>query len=296
MGMLLAYMLEGLFVTLTSLFILKKISSIQIGNSKYFKETIKDALINTPAKWSKMVIVTLSIVLLAFMSINASDVGIFYVALMITIVVASIASSMAYMVIPSSSTLKKDLSSSSLRISLSLTAPIVVVLLVVPRSILSLIGQEYESAEPVLLVLAMTIIPSSITVNIISKLNNLGKSNMLILTGIVQLVIFFISFFFLVPPYETMGAAISILVAYLCCSVFLIILTDHGSIRYVVSACISVLAGFITGYSIGMIIGHEQQFLILVCSVAASIVVIMASKNMTIKEMRFLLKAMLPKN
>jgi len=291
LGILLAYMLEGLFITLTSLFILKKISSIQIGNSKYFKETIKDALINTPAKWSKMVIVTLSIVLLAFMNINASDVGIFYVALMITIVVASIASSMAYMVIPSSSTLRKDLSSSSLRISLSLTAPIVVALLVVPRSILSLIGPEYESAETVLLILAMAIIPSSITVNIISKLNNLGKSNMLILTGIVQLVIFFISFFFLVPTYETMGAAISILVAYLSCSLFLIILTNHGSFRYIASACLSVLAGFITGYSIGMTIGHEQQFLIVICSVAISIIVIFASKNMTVTETKFLLKA-----
>jgi O-antigen/teichoic acid export membrane protein len=295
LGILLAYLFEGLFVTLTSLFILKKLSSIQIGNRKYFKETIKDALINTPAKWSKMVIVTLSIVLLAFMNINTSDVGIFYVALMITIVVASIASSMAYMVIPTSSTLKTDLSSSSLRISLSLTAPIVVALLVVPRSILSLIGPEYESAETVLLILAMAIIPSSITVNIISKLNNLGKSKMLILTGIVQLVIFFISFFFLVPSYETMGAAISILVAYLGSSLFLIILTDHGSFRYIVFACLSVLAGFIAGYSIGMIIGHEQQFLILASSVAVSIVVIMASKNMTIKDTKFLLKAILQK-
>jgi O-antigen/teichoic acid export membrane protein len=294
-GILLAYLLEGLFITLASLFILKKTFSIQIGNSRHFKETIKDALINTPAKWSKMVIVTLSIVLLAFMNINASDVGIFYVALMISIVVASVASSMAYMVIPSSSTLRTDLSTSSLRISLSLTAPIVVALLVVPRSILSLIGPEYESAETVLLVLAMAIIPSSITVNIISKLNNLGKSNMLILTGLVQIVVFFVSFFFLVPQYQTMGAAISILVAYLSSALFLVIFTDHGSFRYIVSACLSVFAGFITGYSIGMITGHEQyaQQLLLLCSIGASIVVIFASKNMTIKETRFILKAML---
>jgi hypothetical protein len=153
LGILLAYLLEGLFITLTSLHILKKTSNIQIGNSRYFRETIKDALINTPAKWSKMVIVTLSIVLLAFMNINVSDVGIFYVALMITIVVASIASSMAYMVIPSSSMLKTDLSSNSLRISVSVTAPIVVALLVVPRSILSLIGPGYESAVAVLVYL-----------------------------------------------------------------------------------------------------------------------------------------------
>jgi len=170
LGILLAYLFEGLFVIFTSLYFIKKSFSFRMGNIEYFKEIIKDALVNTAAKWSKMVIVILSVVLLAIFNISTSEVGIFYVALMITIVVAGFASSMAYMVIPSSTTLKKDLSSSSLRLSLSLTAPIVVALLVVPRSILSLIGPEYESAVAVLVILAMAIIPSAITVNLISKL------------------------------------------------------------------------------------------------------------------------------
>jgi len=293
LGMLLAYLLEGLFVIFTSLYFVKKSFSFRLGNNEYFKETIKDSLINTPAKWSKMIIVTLSIVLLAFMNISTSDVGIFYVALMITIVAASFASSMAYMVIPSSSNLKTDLSSGSLRISLSLTAPIVVALLVVPGSILSLIRSEYESAEAVLLVLALSIIPSSITVNMISKLNNLGKSRILILTGTVQIATFFLCFFVLVPIYETMGAAISILVAYLSSSLLLIILTDHRSFRYIISACLSVLAGIIVGYMINLIVGYQQQFLIMIFSVVVSIVVIFASRNMTITETKFLLKAML---
>jgi hypothetical protein len=47
---------------------------------------------------------------------------------------------------------------------------------------------------------------------------------------------------------------------------------------------------------IRMILGNEQQYLIIIISIATSILVILASKNMTIKEMRFLFKAMLPKN
>lgn len=293
LGMLLAYLVEALVITITSLYFVKKSFSFRLGNIEHFKESIRDALVNTPAKWSKMIIVTISIVLLALMNITTSDVGIFYVSLMITIVVGSFASSMAYMVIPSSSNLNKDLSSGSLRISLSLTVPIVVALLVVPRSILSLIGSEYESAEAVLFVLAMGIIPYSIGVNMISKLNNLGKSRMLILTGIVQMVTFFACFFVLVPIYETMGAAISILVAYLGSSLLLIILADHRSFRSIISACLSVLAGFTMGYMINMIIGNEQQLLIMISSVVVSIVTLLASKNMTIKETKFLLKAML---
>jgi len=296
LGILLAYLFEGLFVIFTSLYFIKKSFSFRMGNLGYFKEIIEDALVNTPAKWSKMVIVILSVVLLAIFNISTSEVGIFYVALMITIVVAGFASSMAYMVIPSSTTLKKDLSSSSLRLSLSLTAPIVVALLVAPRSILSLIGPEYESAVAVLVILAMAIIPSAITANLISKLNNLDKSRLLVFSGLLQIGTFFISFFVLVPIYGTIGAAISILVAYLSSSIFLIILSGRGSFRHILTVCLSVFAGFIVGYMISMILGNGQQYLIIIISVATSILVILASKNMTIKEMRFLLKAMLPKN
>jgi len=293
LGMLLAYLLEALFVIFTSLYFVKKSFSFRLGNNEYFKQTIKDALVNTPAKWSKVIIPTLSILILALMNISPSDVGIFYVALMITIVAASFASSMAYMVIPSSSNLKRDLSSGSLRVSLSLTVPIVVALVAVPRSILSLIGPEYESAETVLVVLALSIIPSSITVNMISKLNFLGKSKMLILTGTVQIAIYFISSFILVPIYESVGAAISIFVAYLSSSLLLIILTDHRSFTYIISACLSVLAGFIVGSMVALIIGYEQQLLIMISSVAVSIVVIFASKNMTVIETKSMIKAML---
>ena len=295
LGILVAYLAEGIFITLASLFILKKSSSFRLGSLSYFKETLKDALVNSPAKWSKMVIVTLSIVLLAHMNINSSDVGVFYIVLMITIVVASFASSMAYMVIPSSSALKKDLSSSSLRISLSLTAPIVVALLVAPNTILSFIGTEYESGQDVLRILALAIIPSSITINIISKLNNLANSKMLLLSGTVQIIAFFLLFTTLVPIFGTMGAALSILAAYLSSALLLVFFTKHESFRYIIFVCISVLTGYIAGYAVGEPTGN-QQFLVIICSIVVSIFVVFASRNMTIKETSFLLKSLFQSN
>jgi O-antigen/teichoic acid export membrane protein len=294
-GMLLAYLFEAIFVACASLYFTKKSFSFGLGNKAYFIEIIKDALINTPSKWSKMIIFTLSIVLLAIMHISASDVGIFYVALMITIVVSSFASSMAYMVIPSSFFLNKDLSSTSLRISLSLTAPIVVVLLLVPGPILGLIGPEYESAVLVLLILAISIIPSAITTNLISKLNNLGKSKMLILAGSVQIITFFVFFYLLVPVYGTVGCAVSVLAAYVSSSLVLTIMTERSSIRYIAFACISVLAGFFVGQLANMILGHHQHILIVILSVVVSTIVILVSKNMTVKETGFLLKSIIHK-
>jgi len=293
LGMLLAYLFDFLFVSCISLFIAKKLFSFRFGNIKNFVETIKDALINTPAKYSKVIIVNLSIVLLPLLNISSSKIGIFYIALTISVFVTSFALSMAYMVIPASSSVRRDLSSESLRFSLSLISPIVVLLLVAPRSVLSLVGPEYESGQNLLFVLAMTIIPSSITVNMISKLNTLGKSKLLILTGMVQIVTFFIFFLILVPIYETLGAAISIFVVYVISSILLIIVTDRRSLRYIMFACVSVLAGFISGYLINIIIGYEQQFLVLISSITVSIGIILASKNMTIIDLKFLLKVIL---
>ena len=293
MGILLAYLVEGFFITVASFLVVKKSFSINIGNKSYFKEILKDALVNTPAKWSKTVIVMLSIVLLALMNVNASDVGVFYISMIITVVVGGIASSMAYMVIPASNTLKKDLSSSSIRISLSLTAPFVVALLVVPRSILSLIGQEYTSAEILLTVLALSIIPAAITVNMISMLNNLGKSKMLITIGILQIVTFFVCFFVLVPPYGIMGAAISILVAYCVSSATLLCSIEHQSFKYILFTCFSIGAGIITGYILEITLSNNLEFLVAVGAIGASIVVIVISKNLTLREVEVMCKAVI---
>ncbi len=294
LGILLAYLFEGFLVIFASLYFVVKLMSFRCGNITDIKETVKDAIINTPAKYSKMVAVILSIVLLSILNISASDIGIFYVALMITIVVASFASSMAYMVIPSSMILKKDLTSSSIKISLALTAPIVVALMVAPRTILSLINPEYVTADLVLFILALGIIPSSLTINLVSKLNNLNKSRMLILTGILQIIIFCVSFLILVPLYGIVGASISILITYSTSSIILMIITKLESLRYILFACLSVVAGFIVGYIMNLFFG--QEVLTVFMSVAASIIVIFASKCLTIAETNVLIKGMLRKN
>ena len=105
-----------------------------------------------------MVIVNLSVVLLASVGVNQGDIGIFYIALMISIVVGSFALSMAFMVIPAFSASKKDLSTDSLRISLSIITPVITAMLVAPNLILSLINSRYEVGAPLLLVLAIGIL------------------------------------------------------------------------------------------------------------------------------------------
>jgi hypothetical protein len=129
----------------------------------------------------------------------------------------------------------------------------------------------------------------------ISKLNNLGKSKILILAGSVQIITFFVFFYLMVPIYGTIGCSVSVLAAYVSSSLVLIILTERSSIRYIAYACIAVLAGFFVGQLAGIIVGHEHPILIVILSVVVSTIVILTSKNMTVKETGFLLKSMLHK-
>src|SRR5437867_11040303 len=161
---------------------------------KFAKEIIKDGLVNLPSKLSRMFILSLSVVLLALYGISSADTGIFYDAVMMSIAAGGFASSMAFMAIPASSAAKTDLSSGSMRLGLSITAPIIAALVTAPGAILSVIGTEYATAAEALLILSIGILPSAIAANAISKFNNLGKPRELMLIGSVQLVAFLTSF------------------------------------------------------------------------------------------------------
>jgi len=294
-GILLAYLIESVIVTFGFLFFVNKFFNFKFGNLQYFSEIIKDSFVNTPAKWSKVIIFSLSVVLLGSMQISPSDIGIFYIDLMITFAIASFSVSMAYMVIPYSLGSKINLPSCSMRISLSLTAPFVVALLVNPESILYLIGHEYVAGHSALMILAMSIVPFAVTVNLISLINTSGNNIKLVLTGTVQIVTFFFSFFIFVPLFQTTGAAISILITCVSSSLFLILLTEHGSFRYIISTCLSIVAGYTIGKLTGLAIGNDQQFLIIFASVVVTLASLYATRNISIAETNFFLTGLIQK-
>jgi O-antigen/teichoic acid export membrane protein len=296
-GMLIAFLLQSLLISSVTLAVARtqrKFGLFKVGNIKYIKEIIRDGLINTPSKLSRVLILSLSIVLLASFGISNSEIGTFYVALMISIVAAGgLASNMAFMVIPASTTSKTDLSAGSVRIGLSFTAPLIAPLIVAPRSILSMIGTQYISAEMVLLILSISIFPSSITMNAISKFNNLDKSRKLISIGSSEIVAFLIAFLLLVPYYGTLGAAFSTLVAFICSSVLSIVWLEWISMRYIAVSCISIIVGAMAGYiilsfnNIGVIM---HPFIVILASSTVALIVVIALKNTSFNEIGYLVK------
>jgi O-antigen/teichoic acid export membrane protein len=260
-----------------------------VRDKRYIIEVLKEGLSNAPSKLSRTMIMTLSVILLASFGINDSDIGIFYIAMMLSVVGASLASSMSFTVIPASTESKVDLSSGSLRLSLTFTAPIVAALFVAPKDILSIVGPQYASADTVLLVLSMGVLPAAVAINAISKFNNLGHRKKIIAIGVIQTVGFLTSFLILVPYYGSLGCAYSILIAYTASAVYAVRLFERAERRYVANSVIAVTIGCISGYAINFMLDYSLPTI--VSSVVATSIVLLALRNTSISELRQLIRS-----
>jgi O-antigen/teichoic acid export membrane protein len=259
-----------------------------VRHKRYIIEVIKEGLSNAPSILSRTIIITLSVILLASFGVSDSDIGIFYIAMMLSIVGGSLALSMSFTVIPASTESKVDLSSGSLRLGLSFTAPVVAALIVAPRDILSIIGPQYASADTVLLVLSMAILPTTVAMNAISKFNNLGHVRKIIAIGVIQLVGFLISFLILVPYYGGLGAAYSILIAYAASAVFAVSLFDGAHRRYVANSVVAVIIGCISGYTINFML--DYSLFTIVSSVVATSAILLVLRNTSVSELKQLIR------
>jgi O-antigen/teichoic acid export membrane protein len=294
-GILFSFLLNVLFITGLSFLIARKSFQLCLGDLKYVKGIIKDALTNTPTPLAKTVIYSLSVVLLASFGVSQTEIGIFYIALMLSLVAGGLAANIAFMVIPASIASKTDMSSDSIRIGLSLTAPLIVILMVAPNSILSLIGPEYVVAGNVLVVLAAAIFPYTIVVNAISKFNNLGKPRQIIVIGSIHVIVFLATFILLVPSYGTLGAAFSILIASIASAVASIIWSDRRPVqRYIFTSLVSIVSGLAAGYAVRLVLGSSvHPFIAVLFSVAVVVIVIFGLKNTSPKELLLMARGLL---
>jgi O-antigen/teichoic acid export membrane protein len=296
-GILLSFLLYSAVITTATLALsLKKFGITRHydvpWNLKGFFQVIREALVNTPAKFSRIVILSLSVVLLGFFGTSDSEIGIFYMAMMISIVIASLASSISYTVIPASSVAKSDLTDSSLRIGLSFTSPLITALAVAPVFILSILGPEYMSGGSALFMLSIGILPSIIVMNSISKFNNSNESRKIVVTGSIQVAAFLILFMIFVPIYGIFGAAVSIFVAYLASAIPPLIWSNQPARRFVLNSTVATFSGILLGY--GILWGTNSTvhpIIAIFASVILTIITTLLLKNTTPREIREILKS-----
>jgi O-antigen/teichoic acid export membrane protein len=287
-AILLAFLLQLGVMTIVSIPMIKQKLGFDLATIMHAKRIFKDAIVNTPAKFSRMLVFNISVILLASFGVNQSEVGVFYIILMISIVAGGLATSISYMMIPASNASRKDLSSDSLRLGLSLTTPLIVALVTAPGYILSLLGEQYTLGTSTLAILAIGILPSSIVMISVSKFNHLGDTRSLILVGTFQIAVFLVGFIILVPSLGIVGCAISMLIAFIASSIVCMRDSERSSLKYLINTCIalgvSASLGFAVNYSLGMspIIG-------ILISITASIVLIIGLKNTSTREIQSLI-------
>jgi O-antigen/teichoic acid export membrane protein len=286
-GILLSFLLQDLVILCGMLYLSKKLFGFGLGSIRFAREIIKDGLFNMPSKLSGMLITGLSVVLLTSLGVGSSEVGMFYIAIMVSLVAGIFGSSLAFMAIPASSVMNRDLSLGSLRVGLSFTAPPIAALIVAPAAILSILDAEYVRVADSLVILAAGIVPSVILSNAISKFNNLNEHKKLLAVGSVRLVSFLVAFFIFVPQYGILGAACSITLSFISSAVLSLRWSGRDSITYVALSLISIFTGVILGRITELLIGHVLAAVLV--SICTCFAMILTTKCTNMDEIRKIL-------
>jgi len=295
-AILLAFLIQFAVVLIMTLIIANKTFKFKIGNRGFIKNIFVDGLVNFPAKFGRVLIIGISVVFLAASGVTDTEVGIFYITVTLSIVLGGgLATSLSFMVIPSSSISKKDLSDDSWRIGLSLTAPIITALIVGPEKILSVIGTEYIEGKLILLILSVGIFPLVIIMNTISRFNNLNEPRKIILIGLVQLVTFLVAAWVLIPLYESLGAGIAIFIALCAAAVPSMMWANRLLAKYVINSGIAILVGWLVGILMETYLSIDSSIAIIV-SAAVALMVVIALKNISAREISEMIKSGVKRN
>ena len=282
-GILVSFLIQAVVITCGTAIAAGRSFGLGIGDFAFFKEVLKDGLANLPSKLSGILVISLCVVMLASFGVESSQVGIFYMAMMVSIVVGSFASSLAFMSIPASSALNKDLSFGSLRIGLAFTAPIIAGLIAAPAFVLSIVGPEYVQAAELLVILAAGVLPSVILSNAMSKFNNQNRPRQLLAIGSLRVGAFIAAFFVLVPQFGTLGAAYAILISFTSSAILSIAWSEKESLRFVGISILSIIAGVLAG-KLMVILTQAHPAAAIGASIGISLLVMFAFKCTSTKE------------
>lgn len=291
-GILLAFLVNLTLVSLSTIVIVAKEIPFKL-NFKIFKIVIKDGLINTPSKISRVFVFSLSVILLAVFGIDVSLIGIFYMAITISLVAGGFATNIGLMVIPASVRTKQDFAGSALRIGLSFTVPLILILVTQSTQILGLIGSSYTLASVDLMILGLSILPSSITIIAISEFNLTNQYKKILLIGIIEIAIFIAFFYLLVPDFNILGASVATFVAFFSSAVISVLWMKKSSLRYILNSLLSLAIGIAIWQAMGFILdfGLTSTILNFMIVVLASTAILFYLNKITIRELITMVKA-----
>jgi O-antigen/teichoic acid export membrane protein len=264
-----------------------------IGNLAYLKLMLKEGLHNFPTRLSRLLVMNLGVVLFAYLSFDPNKVGMFYMALMIVVVSGEFATSLSTMSLPSSVINGKNIVSYSTKLSLTLSAPLISILLTAPNFILGLLGKSYYSGGSTLFILSLTIIPTALVLNALAKFNSENKLKDAVMMGIIEIGIFLASFLPLSAILSVDGIALAILISYMGSGIFASRSFGKQTMRVVMITCLGVMCGYATGFLTGTF--YDNPILKIILAAVTTLMVIIGLKAITYQELKNLCSGVLAK-
>ncbi len=292
-GILIAFTVYILMMSLFSFYVVRNEFTFKPDLTMY-KMFLREGIVNTPSKISRIFIFSLSIVLLAVFGIDASQIGIFYMAITISLVVGGFATNVALMVIPASSKSNDDIAPSGLRIALTFTVPFVILLITHSSTILGLIGNNYTGASLELTIMGLSILPASITIIAISEFNTNHQFKKILTIGIVEIAAFLLSFSILVPTTGILGASLATLIAFLISSIPSILWINRKSIKYIINSLVSLVSGIIVWMFLILLLGDGGilNVIIIISILMVSIMTSFYLNKITLSELKGMIHAL----
>jgi O-antigen/teichoic acid export membrane protein len=285
-GILAAYLVQSIMLAA----VLVALSARQIGfmipSLSTMKLIAKHGLGNFPFKISTTIVTSLSVILLAAFTSNPTLVAVFYIALMVSVAVAGFSISLATMAIPAAAS-AGELSSTSLRMGLCMTAPVVTVLVIAPNLLLGLIGKIYMQGASSLIILSLALFPITFLANIVAKLNHTTMLRELALLGSIQLGAFLLLFAILVRPYADIGVSLAILGSGITACVV--------SLRWATKAEIKSLGVAITSVACGWAVSQPLRLvpLQIIVAVTMSALIVIVLRGVRRVDLQMLIRGVL---
>lgn len=212
-GIMIAFIAQQAFVVIASYILVKMEFKLERPHFKHLIFHIKESMVNVPAKYTRLLLPTLSIVITAFFTSDPVQVAGFYMTLMIMIAISGLSYAISIMALPASQRDNKSFFGQSLKFGFIIILPFITVLVAAPTQVLSLINPAYISADNSLVILAIASIPLTLVNNTVMQLNHQNAKRLLAIMGLVEISTFVTLLVVLTPFFGLVGSSIAILIA-----------------------------------------------------------------------------------
>lgn len=206
---------------LLSLYSIRALKEFGEARAKISYRFVNDTLKAGFANWLPGVVTVVGIqfaILAVFGFRGASEAGIYYVAYAITSIVLALPMSLLGLLFPVLSGMsdgRKRATSNIIRISLDISVPIAIAVIVYSKFVLNLLGEEFVAGWLILSVLCLSVPLACVVQGVTSLTYATGLYRIVLAIGLAMSVTRVALYFLLVPVWGGVGAAISFFAGFL---------------------------------------------------------------------------------